>query len=309
MYLQEIIISPDIFEKLSKEIKLDQASYLKNLDLKKIVWDKNNDGISILKDTIENIFLSCSFPFDKIIYEILDSFGNKGKHEFKTLKTTYDYCEDEIKNTLLNLSMLSESKIINSEDKSSLSLKDKHKELEELEILDLNDFNDPPSRSKQFCNNRKILIPAGQVFKFQNVLTSYFIDTKKIIVSDKYLRRKESFDNLVKMLRLCTELEELTIFTISRDNSSNDSFDLKFQIFKDRLMSEFNFLGDNLKVPPNYKVIHERILITDRFILEFGPGFNFVDDKFKARKDNIIIRIDKITDKEIETYSDILNWK
>lgn len=204
--------------------------------------------------------------------------------------------------------LLTESKIVNSEDKSPLLIRDKHKEPEELEILDLNDFNDPPSMSKQFCNNRKILIHRGEIFKFQNVLSSYFIDAKKkLLYRSKYLRREDSFHNLVELLKLCRELEELKIFTISRDNALNDNFELKFTAFKERLNSEFDFLGDNLKIPQDCKIKHERILITDRFILEFGPGFNFIDDKSKAKKDNIIIRIDKITDKEMETYSDILN--
>ncbi|MBK7159495.1 MAG: hypothetical protein IPH77_13385 [Ignavibacteria bacterium] len=61
MYLQEIVISPDIFEKISRAFSenfdedIDLKSYKENLYLKKILFDDVANGESIIFKEIKNI--------------------------------------------------------------------------------------------------------------------------------------------------------------------------------------------------------------------------------------------------------------
>ena len=100
MYSQEIVISPDIFEKINKAFTpgfdedLDLKSYKENLKLKSVLFDKNENDESILFDKIKEIMdLSSDFGKQKI-NSILKSLLQSGKIAYKTIPKIHNYCND-----------------------------------------------------------------------------------------------------------------------------------------------------------------------------------------------------------------------
>lgn len=290
MYLQEIVISPDIFEKLSTDIKLDHASYIKNLKLKKILWDKDEYGDSKLEIKLNEILKQCSFPFDGLIKDILDIF-KKDKSEYKTINEPVNYSKNEIINILLNLSLKSDSKIINSEDKSPMNLITDKPELSQIEVLNFEEFIDPPSTSKIYSFKRTIKIPQGEEFPFENILRSYLINSEKMIVNDRYLRnRRRGFMVLVKLLKLSSKLSSVIIHTIDRDDNKNDNFDMTTNEFITDLEGIFPDINFEIKKTDN-KLGKNRFIKTEYFELEFSPGLDFVNEYNFADKNPVKIDI------------------
>jgi len=297
MYLQDIVISPDIFEKISRAFSLDSDEYLdlksynENLNLKKILFDKNESEESKINNKIQEIINSSSDFGKKIIESILRNFEKSEKIEFKEIKNCKKYAKDILTNQVLNLSALSESKIVNSEDKSFLLLKLNNSELSELEILNFEEFIKPKSNSKIFSLEKEINIKRGEKFNYEDYFKPYLCETKSIKIVDKYLRKREGgFLNLMKLLKNCKKLEKIEIHTIKKDNLEK----YKTDITVDEVENEIKKLFPTLRINTYSTGDHIRFLETEDFKIVLDPGFDFVNKDYKAEKHDVIINFKKI---------------
>lgn len=109
MHYQDIVISPDVFEKIRDDIlSIDFRSYKENLELKKLITSKE------IEERIKHVYLSAGGDGKKAIDYILRIFEKSDK--FKTVdENSFDKMEnDKLTNSLLNLAFSSESKIVNT---------------------------------------------------------------------------------------------------------------------------------------------------------------------------------------------------
>lgn len=293
MYLQEVVISPDIFEKISKafsqefEIDLDLRSYKNNLALKKVLFDKNEVNESEIEKRINEIKNSSSDFGKQKIDSILKLFLISGRNEFKKINNCKNFCEDTIQNKVLNLSLLSKSKLINSEDKNLYPLKLKYEDdLKEIEVLDFEEFINPKSNSKVFCLNKAIEIQRGEEFVIEEYFLPYIVDASEIKITDRFIRKRQGgYLNLVRLLGLCKNLKRLTINTIKKDESEKYKPDIKLDIFEQELKEKFQ----NIELSINSTGDHWRILETKKFKITLEPGFDFVNEIYIAEKQNVLI--------------------
>lgn len=230
MFIQEIVINPDIFEKISRASSLgsyeliDFKSYNDNLKLKKILFDKDEAGHSIIFNKINEIKKSSSdFGKHQIDY-VLRNILSPGKFENKEIFSGKIYCSNKILNQILNLCLLSESKIINSEDKSSVDLKDKNEELRDIEFLNFEEFIKPTDNSRIFSLEKEINVKRGEKFLFEEYFRPYLSEVKKIKVTDRFIRKREGgYLNLIRILKICNKLEKLELFTIVKKSRKSIS--------------------------------------------------------------------------------------
>lgn len=306
MYLQEVVISPDIFELISKafsenfEIDLDLKSYKKNLYLKKILLDRDVSGKSFLYNRINKIKESSSDFGKSKIDLILRIFDKSGRQEYKILdnKKTFSK-QNKIHNQLLNLALHSDSRIINSED-STLKLHKKNhpKELKEIEILNFDEFikPSPENPSSIYSLEKTIKIQKGNGFQFENYFKPYLQEEEDIVIQDRYLRIKDrGYYVLCKILELCRGLKTLRIKTITRENNIKDDFDMTTDIFKNSLRNKF--INVDIDISNTYE--HPRKIFTSLFEITVDPGFGeLVDDdkNFNAYKNSIEINFQYIKD-------------
>lgn len=297
MYFQDIVIHPNIFEKISKAFSLeydefvDMKSYVNNLNLKILILDKNEDEKSIVYDKLIKIMNTSSDLGKKMINDILRKFQLSERISFKEIKNGKNYGIEKISNQVLNLSVLSESKIVNSEDKSILDLKCVHTELEDIEFLNLEEFIFPPSLSKSISFTREINIPCGNEFRFENIFRPYLKETEMLVINDRYLRKKDrGYMVLCKILSLCKNLKNLSIYTLKRDGVLRDGFDMSLSDFKTSLEKQFPKVKSFVR-KTNNTIGKDRFLETEHFRFKFSPGIDFVNEDYIADKNPISISI------------------
>jgi len=292
MYLQEIVINPDIFEKISRAFSpgsdedIDLKSYKENLKSKSILFDKIDDDSSLIYDKIIEILSKSSDSGKDRIDIILKSFLKSDKIRYLSISKSKKYCRDNILNQILNLSLSSESRIINSEDKSALLFKFKHEELNYIEMLNFEEFIRPKSNSRIFSLEKDINISRGEKFSFEEYFKPYLNSVKNIKITDRYLRKREGgYLNLIRLLKLCDSLEILKIYTILKDNSDKYKPDIKAI----ELESEIKKLNPKITVLFKSSGDHKRTLETEDFIITIDPGFDFVNRQYIAAKHNVTI--------------------
>ena len=111
MQLQEIVISPDIFEKIGRAFNIDAdedidlKSYRENLDLKKIVFENSDDGGSSILNSIKELMEKHGDFGRKKIDSVLRSFLKPGRHEFRKIEQPRKYCPNLSCLTLMNQSI------------------------------------------------------------------------------------------------------------------------------------------------------------------------------------------------------------
>lgn len=292
MYLQEIVINPDIFEKISRAFSpgsdedIDLKSYKENLKSKSILFDKNEDGTSLIDFRIKEI-LSESSDFGKDRIDIiLKSFLKSDKIRYLSVSKSKKYCRDNLLNQILNLSLSSESRIINSEDKSALLFKFKHEELNYIEMLNFEEFIRPKSNSRIFSLEKDINISRGEKFSFEEYFKPYLNSVKNIKITDRYLRKREGgYLNLIRLLKVCDSLVNLEIQTILNDDSVKYKPDIKIE----EIESEIKKLNPNIAVSFKSTGDHKRSLETEDFVITIDPGFDFVNRQYIAANHNVTI--------------------
>lgn len=306
MILQDIVISPDVIDKFKKESQsIDSKSYWENIDYKRILFDKKDFIFSEIKKGVQDS--------DKSLYEIvhkkiLDSIRFENKSKLIDIKSPKKFSNDELTNVLLNTVLLSDSKILNTEN-SDLKVHIRLFEgLKELEILNISEIVEAPPTSRLYNKKRDIFLYKDDFFKIHEVLKHYFFSTKKLIICDKYIIDKRSgYYFLFHILEECKNLEHLEIWTEFDDKKnyfaslSEVIDDLKKQ-FKERIKNnKFHF-----KILESLQDQHKRHIYTDDFDIMFDKGLNFLNKKYfvKPHTTDIIIRPrDEKVDKSIRNMS------
>lgn len=292
MQLQEFVISPDIFEKIGRAFNVDSdedidlRSYRENLDLKKIVFENSGDeGSTILKSINELMDKYGDFGKKKM-ESVLRSFLKPGRYEFKTIAGYRNYSSNNIVNTILNLGLQTDSKIINAEDKTPIVLSMKYKELAELEFLDFHESIRPESNSRLLCREKSLRFIKGERIQFEEFFAPYIAGTETLTVNDRYLRlRNKGLLNLMKLLRLIRALKRIEIRTITKDDL--DKF--KPDTTCDEVSKMIREIHREAVVSFSGKADHERFLETENCRITIDPGFDFVNGNYIAEKNNVAI--------------------
>lgn len=303
MYLQEVVISPDIFEKVHKAFAkdsdefLDMKSYLKNLKLKKIIFESEPLGESVISNEYFRFRDNSDDEQKRCIKAMLDTILVSERISVKKVAGNSAYCKDKIWNTLLCLSLLSESKIINAENKNHKALALTHKELSDIEILNFEEFIKPPSQSRLFCIEKEMQFKKSSIIRFEEHFRPYLADAEKLVISDRYFRKRNGgYPNFLKIIRLINSLESIEIKTY--DDKKLASLDkAKYKPADYVLNTELE--GELKKIHPNLKVSygnseHARYIETDQFRIDIDPGLDFVNQRYVAEYNNVIFRFKKV---------------
>lgn len=286
---QNIIISPDVFEYLGGYIKgepycddVDMRSYKQNLKIKRLVLDKREDSDGIY-ERIKNIIKNSSDLAKDKLQIILDEFLNSERHTFKENFLSREYVKNKEHNYLFNLAESTKTKIINSQ-KEILVYKSK---INEFEILNIEDFIEPPFNSTLFSIKRDIDLTKGTTFNLYEILKYYWINTKTLIVEDDYLRHsKNQFPKLIQLIKTCTSLMSLTIKSLFTDKKqSGGEYKSKLDFEK-----EIYFQTGIAPILENKKA-GERHYITDYFNIHLGKGLDFFNEYYKVWRDKATITI------------------
>ena len=298
MFLQDIVISPDIFEKISKAFsdnsneELDFKSYVENLQLKRLVLDYDEDEkTSLFMNTIRGLSSISSDLGKKRLELILNIFLISGKLKYINISSFQIILANKEYNCILNLGMLSDSKIINSENEQLKSYLLSLKELSDIEILSFEDTIKPIKNSFIFCYEKKLQFEKGKIFNFEKYFIPYLNGTKCLIIEDRYIRKKEGgYINLLRIVSICPYLKELVIKTITREGNIKDNFNITVKDLKSSIIKLFPQI--NIKIIKTIE--HSRKMISDDFVFEIDPGFDFVDKDYISRN-RTTIHISKLT--------------
>jgi len=303
MYLQEVVISPDIFEKVHKAFAkdsdefLDMKSYLQNLRLKKVIFENEPLDDSVIMNEYSRIRDKSDDEQRRGIKAILDTILVSERFSVKQIDSNSAFCKDKIWNTLLCLSLLSESKIINAENKNHKALALTHKELSDIEILNFEEFIKPPNQSRLFCLEKELQFEKNSTIRFEELFSPYLADAKKLVISDRYFRKRNGgYPNFLKIIRLINSLESIEIKTYD-DNKLASLEKAKYKssdyVLNAELESEMKKVHPNLKVSYSNSE-HARYIETDQFRIDIDPGFDFVNQRYVADYNNVIFRFKKI---------------
>jgi hypothetical protein len=302
MQLQEIVISPDIFEKIGRAFNIDSEedidlkSYRENLDLKKIVFENSDDGGSSILNSIRELMEKHGDFGKKKIDSVLRSFLKPGRHEFRTIEQPRKYCTNEITNTILNLGLQTESRIINTQDKTPSALSLKHTELSELELLDIDESIHPGFNSRVLCREKTLKFKRGETINYERYFVPYISHAETLTINDRYLRiRNGGFMNLKRLLKLMINLKKIEIRTIT----GNDLDKFKPDITCDEVQNEIRNIHMNAVIKIIGKAAHERFLETEHCRITIDPGFDFVNEQYVAGKNDVTIhfKLKDISDK------------
>lgn len=292
MHLQEIVISPDIFEKIGRAFTpdsdedIDLKSYRENLEMKKVVFENSGSGDSEIFDAIQELLDKYGDFGKKKIESVLRSIQKPGKHEFRELKSPRKYCSDKITNSILNLGLQTESKIINTENKTPVVLSTTHSELTELEFLDFHESIRPICNSRILCREKSLKFKKGETISYEKYFVPYISHAETLTINDRYLRiRKGGFLNLMRLLKLMNGLKKIEIHTLTRDDL--DKF--KPDITCIDLQSEIKKIHGNADIRIKGGAAHERSLETEHCRITIDPGFDFVNDRYVAEKNDVSI--------------------
>lgn len=299
MYLQDIVISPDILKKIRDSFQndefLDLRSYIQNLKLKKLVLDKGSDNSSKILEVIRKIVEESDQEAKRKLRIILELF----LQESGRIKYIQDNCfkqylkgKDNIDNNcLINLAALTESKILNTEDNALKLLSLNEKELGEVEFVSFNEFAKPPKTSRLYSIEKTIEIRKGEKFVFEPYFAPYFYDAVEVTVADRYIRKEDGgFLNLLRILGICPNIRKLNIGTITSNNLEKFKFDLSIEELKTKIRSDYS----SLEVEIRNSDSHQRIIATERFRFVLDPGMDFVNRNYIAERHDLRISIEPI---------------
>lgn len=283
MEYQNVLIAPDVFDYISRyysndencEDDIDLRSYKENLKLKCLVLDKDNNSHNVYEE-IKNIIKNTS-DFGKHQLEIiLNSFLESGRIKFITIDNYEQIVNNKKHNYLFNVGKSSNTKIINSQ-MDFLFYKN---QTSHFEILNINEFNNPPNDSGLFNQKRTIHLTRGQKYNLYEKLKYYWINTETLTIEDDYLRKKDfkegnkekegQFSKLVKLILTCSNLKYLKITTPFNDRNQNTELYLDRDSFKNEII-----IKTGIEPTIENNKMGERHYYTDSFDIHFGKGLDF----------------------------------
>lgn len=284
MYLQDIVINPDVFEKIKDDIlEIDFKSYKKNLVLKRLVTSKE------IGEKFKSVKESSNDLGKKAIEAVLKIFEKEEKYFHLESDGFKPFIRNNvISNALLNLAINSNSQIINSENKSIKLLLSSIPEAKNVEVLTINETINPPPESKLYCFNRIIKLKKGDYFNIYESLKWYWLNTTSLNIEDNYLRhKKRQFPLLIELIKSCKNLNRLEIHTDFQDHKQQKEIYYDQDDFEKELLDE-----TGIKPTIISEHVDERHYFTDHFEIILGKGIDFFDlGKFKVKKNRITIEI------------------
>ncbi|MBL8008552.1 MAG: hypothetical protein JNJ56_13590 [Ignavibacteria bacterium] len=165
-------------------------------------------------------------------------------------------------------------------------MKQKHDELNKLEVLNFEDAIKPAGNSRNYCNNKKLIFRKGEQFLFEEYFEPYLYDTRKIIVTDKYLRKRNGgYMNMMRLIKLCKNLKYIAINTFLKDGSEIYKPDIKIS----EIETEVKRISNNITISFRGTGKHRRTIETDDFLITLDPGFDFVNKKYIAERHDAVI--------------------
>jgi hypothetical protein len=307
MEYQNLLIAPDLFDYLSRYHSGDPACddvdlklYKNNLKLKRLILDKEEDENGIYK-TIKNIIRNSSdFAKDKLEI-IIEEFIQSKRIYFSNSNTNIKYVKNKNHNYYFNLAKSTDTKIINSQVDILLY----KNQITDFEILSIEDFNDPGSKSFLFNQRRDISLSKNDIFNIYEVLRFYWINTESLIIEDDYLRkldnvetkREGQFPKLIRLIETCKNLKKLIIRTPFSDIRQNSKEYLCKNDFEQQVLNQ-----TGIRPTIEDKKMGERHYYTDFFHIHLGKGLDFFNLKdYRVWRPTVTITIRPLENKANET--------
>lgn len=303
MILQDIVISPDIVEEIKNHFDipgyyLDIKSYNNNLQLKEIVFDDiDGNGKSMIIENYYKIAKSSNDFVKKFVNEFIDKL--RYQNESKTIFLPEDklellYREDDFINRLLNLTKKTDSKILNSEKvlKAKILFGEFKDKLENVEVINYEEFISPPAKSSLFVLNRTIDLEYKEKFEINKILKHYLINTENIKINDKYLRNpKGGFKVLLNLLKECINIKNVKIYSDFTLKDPKKRPLLTKEEMRTKLCESFkcNFEINQIEINE-----HDRHIYTDNFDIFMSKGLDTIDNNKCINIKKAKITIDKI---------------
>lgn len=277
MIYQDIIICPDIFEKIKISLSdaesedIDLRAYRENLRLKSLLLDNSDDGI---EQRINKIIENSNYFAKKKLLSILSEFKKSRRLTYYSIKNN----TSQLSEIISILSNKSNSQLINTDDPTICALKFKN---DELDILSFDELIDPPNLSRCFAKTRDIRLKKGDIFDPYKQLKFYWDNTESLHICDDYLRQKETqFPVLAHIIKSIPRLKNLSITSSFSDSSQQDK-DSYYS--KDEFMLKIENLT-GIKPILIDKKAGERHYYTDYFDIDMRKGIDFFN-KYKLKKD------------------------
>lgn len=263
MYRQEIACDDSVFRKIQfyfeEQETWDSKSYEKNLELKNlIIWSGHKN---IFEDSIK-----CK-GFLKLFKNLI---AQEGRLHFKEIESS--------SNKDIAVARLTTSKILHSQRSFAKEMLNN-----EIEAVNISQFNTPSDKSALFCIKRKITVKRNDFFNFEKTFEPYLAETKHIKINDRYLPKKISIYNLERILHLCKKLQSIEISTYF-----NESEISKID-FENRIVKSFS-------ITPTFNKYaeHIRTIKSDNFEISIDPGLDFVNKDFIAERNKVVIHIERL---------------
>lgn len=303
---QNILIAPDVFDYITKFYSgdpniedIDLKSYKENLRLKCLILDKRDDDEGIYSKVKKIINDSSDLAKNKLEI-ILDEFIQSNRIKFGTSTSNENFVKSEEHNYLFNLALYSNTKIINSQ----LDILLYKNRIDKFEIMNIEEFINPPAKSSIFSLSRDILLNRNDKYNIFEELKYYWLNTKSLIVEDDYLRKLDDLENkkegqfpkLISLIKTCKNIESLIIRTPFSDKNQNSQLYLNQANFEREIKEQTSIqpVVKDLKVG-------ERHYYTDYFKIDLGKGLDFfnISEGYRVWRPIVTIRITPLKDKGI----------
>jgi hypothetical protein len=300
MIYQDIVMSPEIFSRISKAFSpetdedLDFKSYKKELELKKIVLDKKSKtGKSEIYDEICRIINTSSDFSKQKLDSILKQFLVSGRNEYKEIDSGTKYTADKKYNTIINLSLKTESKLVNCDNNCIKLLQNKFEELKDIDVLSLEEMTNPPSKSSIFNYHRTINLKKDDHINLVKLLRFYLLNSVSFEIHDKYLRKRDS--GLKKLKEILVEfpnLKTIKIFTNFYDeNQLGENY-----VTKEEMTKELSaIVNQKIEIHQISRDEHDRHIYTDKWDIFFSAGLDFLNNYNCVYRKEVKITIEPLS--------------
>jgi hypothetical protein len=294
MKYQELIISPDIFNKFNNFVALDYKTYSSNLKNKKFLFDKSADNKSKLFSEIQKVRETLNDTGKMIVDSLFGDIWVTNNFVFLKIVEQNYLKKNQIVNLLINIAKYSNDKIIHSED-DELKIFLKFNQLgDEIELISFNDFVAPSSHSRLVNIPRKIRLVKDDSFILSKSLKGYLSGVKSIIIIDQYVRKfTGGYLVLKNLLKEAPDLKEIIIKT---------NFNDKVQQPEDEYVNREKLINSVKKITgitPSLvqSLIHDRSLVLDNKIkIRLSSGLDFVNPATnKVWRDEVSIDFEYLT--------------
>ena len=129
----------------------------------------------------------------------------------------------------------------------------------------------------------------GETISYEKYFVPYISHAETLTINDRYLRiRNGGFLNLKRLLKLMINLKKIEIRTITADHLDKFKPDVKCV----EMQKEIRKIHKNAVINIIGKAAHERFLETEHCRITIDPGFDFVNEKYVASKNDVIIHFE-----------------